>query len=36
MIATAFKFIGLLVAIGLWYESQEPLALVAGSILHIH
>jgi len=35
MIATAFNFIGLLVAIGLWYESQEPLALVAGSILMI-
>jgi len=33
LIATAFNFIGLLVAIGLWYETQEPLALVAGLIL---
>jgi len=31
--ATAFNFIGLLVAMGLWYETQEPLALVAGLIL---
>jgi len=35
MIATAFNFVGLLVAIGLWYESQEPLALVAGLILMV-
>ena len=33
MIATAFNFIGLIVAWGLWYETQEPLALVAGLIL---